>query len=75
MVGPVTWVPTLDLSVQVRARPAPGPLRAQMNSRFLTEGVVEEDGRYWDSSDTLIALSRQTAKIRVPPEQDWHRRA
>ncbi len=66
VVGPVGWVPTVDLNVQVRARPAPGPIRARMRSRFLTRGVVEEDGTYWDSEDKLVALSRQTAKVRIP---------
>lgn len=66
VVGPVGWVPTVDLNVQVRARPAPGPIRAQMRSRYLTRGVVEEDGTYWDSEDQLVAISRQTAKVRVP---------
>jgi hypothetical protein len=55
----------VELTVQVRARPAPGPLQARLFSRHLTRGVIEEDGEYWDSTGQLVAISRQTAKIRV----------
>ncbi|MCB1844225.1 MAG: thioesterase family protein [Halioglobus sp.] len=64
--GPVGWVPTVELTVQVRARPAPGPLQFRLASRELTRGVVEEDGFYWDSEGSLVAISRQTAKFRLP---------
>ena len=64
--GPLHWVPTLELTVQVRARPTPGPLQARFYSRHLTRGVIEEDGEYWDSSGELVAISRQTAKLRLP---------
>lgn len=66
LLGVVGWVPTVELSVQLRAHPAPGPLRARLYSRFMTRGVVEEDGEYWDSQGSLVALSRQTALVRVP---------
>ena len=59
------WVPTLELTVQVRARPAPGPLQVALTSRHLTRGVLEEDGELWDSDGTLVAVSRQTARFRL----------
>ncbi|OUS13283.1 hypothetical protein A9Q89_03430 [Gammaproteobacteria bacterium 53_120_T64] len=58
-------VPTLEMSVQIHRRPCPGPLRCQFKTSFITEGVVNEDGMIWDSADNLVALSRQTAKLRV----------
>jgi acyl-CoA thioesterase len=64
--GLLGWVPTLELTVQVRARPAPGPVQARLYTRHITNGVVEEDGEYWDSEGQLVAISRQTAKIRLP---------
>ncbi len=55
------WVPTVDYNVQVRARPAPGPIACRFETRFLTDGRLEEDGELWDSTGQLVALSRQLA--------------
>lgn len=63
--GPVGWVPTVELTVQVRAHPAPGPIQFRTVCRYVTAGVAEEDGEYWDSAGQLVALSRQTAKFRM----------
>ena len=43
----------------VREVPAPGPLRVQFRSRFVQNGMFEEDGEVWDSRDVLVAQSRQ----------------
>ena len=66
--GPLQWVPTLELSVQLRARPAPGPVQARFRSRYMSHGVVDEDGELWDSEGKLVALSRQTSKVRIRPK-------
>ncbi len=66
LYGPTGWVPTLDLSVQVRGKPAPGPLMCRFTSKALIDGTLEEDGVLWDSSGKLVLLSRQTAKFRLP---------
>ena len=63
--GPLHWVPTIELTVQVRAVPMPGPLQVRLSSRHLTRGVIEEDGEFWDSAGNLVALSRQLAKLRL----------
>lgn len=60
---PMTWTPTLDLTVHVRH---PGPhdwLRCQFRTRFVTGGFLEEDGEIWDDRGNLVALSRQLALV------------
>lgn len=61
--GPVGWVPTVELTVQVRRRPAPGWLRVAFTTRHVTGGLLEEDGEVWDSDDRLVAVSRQLALV------------
>ncbi|MFI1539384.1 thioesterase family protein [Streptomyces anandii] len=59
------WVPTVELTVHVRCRPAPGPLRVSITTRNLAGGFLEEDGEVWDSADRLVAQSRQLARVRL----------
>lgn len=60
---PISWAPTLELTVHLRAVPAPGPLRCRFSSRFMQAGMFEEDGELWDANGTLVAQSRQLALI------------
>lgn len=55
------WMPTLELTVQVRAVPAPGPLAVRFSTRFVTDGYLELDGEMWDQTGRLVGLARQTA--------------
>ena len=55
------WTPTLELTVQVRARPVPGWVRCRFRTRFVSRGYLEADGEIWDANDRLVALSRQLA--------------
>ncbi|MEU1052722.1 thioesterase family protein [Streptomyces sp. NPDC005876] len=59
------WVPTVELTVHVRCRPAPGPLRVAVTTRNLAGGFLEEDAEVWDSADRLVAQSRQLARVRL----------
>ncbi|MDI3408450.1 thioesterase family protein [Streptomyces cavernicola] len=56
------WVPTVELTVHVRCRPAPGPLRVAIATRNLAGGFLEEDAEVWDSAGRLVAQSRQLAR-------------
>jgi acyl-CoA thioesterase len=57
------WVPTIELTVHLRAKPAPGWLRASFTSRFIFGGYLEEDGELWDERGVLVAQSRQLAQV------------
>ncbi|MEV7287628.1 thioesterase family protein [Streptomyces sp. NPDC093252] len=59
------WVPTVELTVHVRCRPAPGPLRVSVTTRNLAGGFLEEDAEIWDTADRLVAQSRQLARVRT----------
>lgn len=65
-IGPVGWVPTIEMTTHIRQRPAPGPLRCRFVTRFISGGYAEEDGEIWDAEDQLVARSRQLALVRLP---------
>ena len=58
---PTNWVPTVELTVHVRAIPAPGPVACFFRTRFVQNGLLEADGEVWDAAGTLVAQSRQLA--------------
>jgi acyl-CoA thioesterase len=64
LLGAVGWVPTLELTVHLRRRPAPGWLRGQFWSHDLSGGRVLEDGALWDADGQLVLQSRQLALVR-----------
>ena len=54
---------TIQLTVHLRAHPAPGWLACRATTRFVSHGYHEEDFEVWDSTGTLVAQSRQLALI------------
>ena len=60
------WVPTLDLTVYVRAIPAPGPLRMRFRAQVIQDGYVDEICEAWDSEGRLVMQSTQLAAMRLP---------
>jgi Thioesterase-like superfamily len=54
---------TIQLTVHLRAHPAPGWLACRATTRFVSGGYHEEDFEVWDSTGTLVAQSRQLALI------------
>lgn len=61
--GMERWVPTLELTVQVRRRPVAGWMRIVVRTHHVSAGHFEEDGELWDASDQLVAVSRQRAML------------
>lgn len=59
LYGRVGWVPTIEMTVHVRRRPAPGWVSARFECDDLANGRMIETGTLWDSTGTLVARSRQ----------------
>ncbi|MBX7190646.1 MAG: thioesterase family protein [Sandaracinaceae bacterium] len=62
-VAHARWVPTLELTIHLRARPAPGWVQAVFRTRALVGGYLEEDGEIFDETGALVAMSRQLARL------------
>lgn len=63
--GLLAWVPTIELSVNIRNIPVSDWLKFSLRSRFFTGNLVEEDGEVWDEENNLVAISRQIALVRI----------
>jgi len=59
------WVPTLELSVYVRALPAPGPVQVRHEAHLIDGQRVDEACWVWDSTGRLVAQGTQLAGIRL----------
>lgn len=57
------WVPTLQLSVFLRAVPAPGAIRLRTVARSVGGGAVDETVDLWDSRGRLVAVAHQLALV------------
>ena len=66
LLGVVGWVPTVELTVHLRRRPAPGWVLASFDTVDIAAGRLIEDGRLWDAAGRLVAQSRQLALVRPP---------
>ncbi|MDG2427135.1 MAG: thioesterase family protein [Acidimicrobiales bacterium] len=62
-LGRVGWVPTIELTVHVRRKPAPGWVLGRFVTEDLHDGRMIEDGWLWDSQGALVARSRQLAML------------
>lgn len=65
LYGYIGWVPTLELTVQIRRRPEPGWILASFETDDLSNGLYVETGSLWDSSGAMVAQVRQLAMLRV----------
>ena len=59
------WVPTLELTVYVRALPAPGPVRVLQRAQLIDGRRVDESCWIWDRTGRLVAQGTQLAVIRL----------
>jgi acyl-coenzyme A thioesterase PaaI-like protein len=59
------WVPTLELTVYVRALPAPGPVRVLQKAQLIDAQRLDETCWIWDGTGRLVASGTQLAGIRL----------
>jgi hypothetical protein len=59
------WVPTLELTVYVRALPVPGPVRVLQRAQLIEAQRVDESCFVWDYTGRLVAHGSQLAGIRL----------
>lgn len=59
------WVPTIQLSAYVRARPADGPVVVRHRAQVIAQGRVDETTTVWDRNGTVVAQATQIAGIRL----------
>jgi acyl-CoA thioesterase len=61
----IGWLPTIELTVHVfGAPPVDEPwLRAELHTRSIVDGLLDEDGELWDATGRLVARFRQLALL------------
>jgi hypothetical protein len=62
-LGARGWAPTVELTFYMRAVPVPGPLRVAARSRNVGGGWFDEEAEVWDLAGSLVAQSRQLARV------------
>ncbi len=63
LLGVVGWVPTVELTVHVRKRPAPGWIQGRFRTDDLEGGRMIETAALWDSEGSLVAQARQIGLV------------
>lgn len=58
------WIPTIELSVNIRNYPPTSWLKCVFRTSFIQNGILEEDGELWDERGDLVGIARQYAQIR-----------
>ncbi len=67
----IGWLPTVELTVHVFAAPPSDEpwLRAELRTRSIVGGLLDEDGELWDATGRLVARFRQLAML-IPRQDD-----
>ncbi len=64
------WVPTLSMTVHVRAFPMRGWLRIRQAVQVMDHDRFDEVCEIWDGTGRLVAQATQLAGIRLPPDAE-----
>jgi hypothetical protein len=63
-IGSTGWVPTIQLTAYLKARPADGWLRARQYARSVMGGLLDQSCELWDANGVLVAAATQLAMVR-----------
>jgi acyl-coenzyme A thioesterase PaaI-like protein len=63
-IGSTGWVPTIQLSAYLKARPADGWLAARQYARSVAGGLLDQGCELWDAHGVLVASATQLAMVR-----------
>lgn len=66
LIGRTGWSPTVQMTALVRARPAPGWLRVQVDSRAVSGHWFDSDATVLDATGQLVCQARQLAITPAP---------
>ena len=61
--GVLGWVPTVEISINIIKKPAPGWIVGRFRTDTLSNGRMIESGSLWDSTGQQVAQSRQLGLI------------
>ncbi|MHA2296072.1 MAG: thioesterase family protein [Candidatus Hodarchaeales archaeon] len=62
--GPLAWVPTIEMTVQVRSIPSGTRVGFLSSTSFVTNGLTETDIELWSEKGEIVAIGRQLAAIK-----------
>ncbi len=65
-IGSLGWVPTLQMSVYVRALPQTEWLRIKLDAHVVADQMVDETCTMWDADGHVVAQATQLARLRFP---------
>lgn len=68
-LGLFGWAPTVEMTVSLRSRPAPGWLRIRTRADLVADGWFDENVDVWDSTGRLVAQARQLARVGRGPRR------
>ena len=63
IVDDLGWVPTIELTIHVRHRPAPGWVCARFECDDVADGRMIESGTLWDRTGAVVARCRQVGLV------------
>jgi acyl-coenzyme A thioesterase PaaI-like protein len=65
-LGLLGWAPTVEMTIHLRARPAPGWLQVAASTSLVRGRWFEEDVSVWDEDGAIVGQGRQLALVGRP---------